>query len=216
MSSRMHRKRLWVAWLLSGVLLSGCRGGLQADSGDPDFHRIPEGSTLILDRPVWIGAERVRARLRSDHKGWKLAGEYAPHCDLELRDINLGKVRVRPDRFEITRVSGGFTPILVRGKAPIQLAANAYSATELAGVGGGSDTSFLRSYAHLYLDSERQPDVYRVSCSYMGMPFDVELLTIAEIRLAMLGTARLVLPGETAPEPHKGPGPQDTLPASNP
>jgi hypothetical protein len=45
----------------------------------------------------------------------------------------------------------------------------------------------------MFVHSARQPDVYRVTCSYMGDPWDVDPLTIAEIREALNGVFRLDL-----------------------
>jgi len=172
------------------ILLSGCQSMPTPEtSRRVYFNDIPMGSTLTLLQPVVIRAGQVRASL--PRTGPSAAdGEYSPHCSLELWTLDEQAVTIEPDTFAITKVSGGLTPLLV----------SRHEGTKVAALGpffvaswGRNDSSFLRSYAEMFVHSPRQPDVYRVSCSYMGDPWDVDPLTIAEIREALDGVFRLDL-----------------------
>ena len=153
------------------------------------FNDIPMGSTLTLLQPVVIRAGQVRAQLPRTGPG-AADGEYSPHCSLELWTRNEQAVTVEPDTFAITKVSGGLTPLLVSRPEGIKVAT---LGPLFVASWGRDDSSFLRSYAEMFVHSPRQADVYRVSCSYMGDPWDVEPLTIAEIREALDGVFRLDL-----------------------
>ena len=172
------------------LLLGGCQNiGTAPGAGGPYFNNIPVGSTLTLTQPLVIRAERVRVWLPRSGPG-AAAGGYATSCSLELWQRNEQRVVVEPDSFVIIRISGGITPILVSIPRRTMVASYGYL-PRLAQDGDGS--SFLRSYADFYLKSARQPDVYRVSCGYMDDPWEVEPLTIAEIREALDGVMVLDL-----------------------
>ena len=176
--------------LTAFVALTGCQSMPTPEtSRGVYFNDIPMGSMLTLLQPVVIRAGQVRAQLPRTGPG-ATAGEYSPHCSLELWTRNEQAVTVEPDTFAITKVRGGLTPILVSRP----------EGTRVAGLGhfslaswGQDDSSFLRSYAEMFVHSPRQPDVYRVNCGYMGDPWDVDPLTIAEIREALNGVFRLDL-----------------------
>ena len=192
------RHSITVALLfVTTIVLAACQGGIPpAGSGGPWYDSIPVGSTLELLHPVSVAPGRATVALRRIGPGAS-AGEFAPHCKLELFDISDDRVVVEPDTFVISKVTGGFTSILAARPRAIVVASSGDSLAWLGGYrisrGGDDGSSFLKSYAQLFLKSPRQPNVYRVDCSYMGDPWDVELLTIAEIRQALAGSFVLEL-----------------------
>ena len=165
--------------LTIALLLGGCQGlGISASDSGPYFNNIPTGSTLTLQYPLVIRAEQVRVSVPRTGG----AGGYTTSCSLELWTRNEQQVVVEPDTFVITRIRGGLTPILVSNPKPIMVASRGHLPRLAYGADG---SSFLRSYAEFFLESERQPDVYRLTCGYMDDPWEVEPLTIAEIREAL-------------------------------
>jgi len=176
--------------VITVALLAGCESiPTISPDGSPYYSAIPVGSTLTLQQPLLVPIERVRVQLPR-YGATANAGEYATGCSLELWTRNLQMVTIQPDRFTITRISGGITPILVARPAPVMVA----SYGSMRGYAWGrDDSSFLRSYADFYLQSELQPDVYRLSCGYMGDPWEVEPLTVSEIREAIGSVMQLTL-----------------------
>lgn len=178
--------------ILALLVLYGCQSTpgdhlTRSGTNGPIYYSdIPTGATLTLLQPVVIPAEQVSTVLPRRSPG---AGEYSTHCRLELWTRNPREVVVEADRFVITKVRGGLTPILVAAPKKILVA----SLGPGPRVAWGRDSSYLRSYAELFVKSERQPDVYRITCGYMNDPWDVDPLTIAEIREALNGIARLDL-----------------------
>jgi hypothetical protein len=172
--------------LLPVLMLSACQSGSAITSrGGPWYSDIPVGSRLVLQRPVTIRAEGVSVGLR--HTGPRAGGgQYPVNCKLELYDLNPDVVVVEPDSFVVTKVSGGFTSILAAGSGrPVMLAGARGFMPGLAR--GGDGSSYLKSYAQIYIKSDRQPNVYRIDCSTMGDPWEVELLKLSDIREALRG-----------------------------
>jgi hypothetical protein len=176
----------------SMMLLCGCEAiPVVSADGSRYYDAIPVGAVFTLQQALVIPADRVRVDLPRGREA-TAAGEYATGCSLELWTRNAQTVIVEPDQFTITRVSGGITPILVAVPNRVQVASRGY----LPRIGGYyDDSSFLRSYAEFYLQSPRQPDVYRLTCGYIGDPWEVEPLTVAEIEQAIGSVMRLDMGG---------------------
>lgn len=184
-----HTRYIFAGSVLT--LLSGCQViPTISPDGSPYYSAIPIGSTLILRQTLRVPAERVRADLPR-YGAAAAAGEYAPACSLELWTRNPQAVLITPDRFTITRISGGITPILVSVPATgVMVASYGYQPR----IGWDrDDSSMLRSYAQLYLKSDRQADVYRLNCAVISDAWEVESLTVAEIRQATGSVMQLEL-----------------------
>lgn len=179
------------------LLLGGCQSiPTTSPDGSLYYNAIPIGSTLVLQQRLVVPAERVRVDLPR-YGATAEAGEYATACSLELWTRNTQPVTIEADRFTITRISGGITPILVSTPAKGVMVASYGYYPRIAW--GRDDSSFLRSYADFYLESERQADVYRLSCGYMGDPWEVEPITVAEIREAIGSVMQLDLASPPLP-----------------
>ena len=102
--------------ILALLVLYGCQSTpgdhlTRSGTNGPIYYSdIPTGATLTLLQPVVIPAEQVSTVLPRRSPG---AGEYSTHCRLELWTRNPREVVVEADRFVITKVRGGLTPILV-------------------------------------------------------------------------------------------------------
>jgi hypothetical protein len=177
-------------------LLSACQTATTSGAGGY-FRQIAPGSRLVLERPVTIPREAVSVKLQNGAvlRPSLWFDQYTPYCKLELYERNAQAVTIEPDTFVITRVRGGISPILTT-RAPtaehMLAAAPGLRGPLLAGM-DDEGSSFLRSYAELFLDSARQPGVYRLTCAYMDDPWEVELLTIDQIRATLAGLFTLEL-----------------------
>ncbi len=167
------------------VLLSGCAASVPKDESSP-FYQISTGSVLSLEAPLTIPAKKVSILFQYGEvlppSYW--FDQYEPYCKFELWTKNQTAVTVNPDRFTIHRVVVGSTPILV-GNPSLMVASAGGLTPLLMAKDDDGDSSYLRFYTELYLQSAKQPDVYRLTCNYIDDPWVGLPLSIQEIRAAL-------------------------------
>ncbi len=100
------------------------------------------------------------------------AAEYHPHCILELRTVAPVARTVQPDTFTVTgihrdRFMAGLDGLM------------------LASMASGGDYNPVMSTTTLTLHSDRQPEVYRLSCQQLDEPFRAHHVTLAEMQQAL-------------------------------
>ncbi|MFP3874196.1 MAG: hypothetical protein ACLFQT_06775 [Thiohalophilus sp.] len=114
---------------------------------------------------------------------------YYPHCKFETLQMLDNEKTVAPDTFIIHKV--------VRwddyAMQPVHLASSRIS----AGIGlkiADSDPSPINTATEMFLQSEHQPDVYRLICSQWEDASEANHVTINQIRRALGNTFSLQLP----------------------
>ena len=140
--------------LLVAVLLAACQSAPpRAYSG---VHH------LVLSQPVPIAPGTARTFFQHGRQlPYEAVDWYAPWCALEVRTLQPTARTVRPDRFIITRV--GLDEMEVALRPGLQLAALWKGGAWLAL--GESARPQTMDAVHLYLHSDRQPDVLRLTCA---------------------------------------------------
>ena len=176
--------------IVSVVLLSGCQGLWQGYEDLPEY-RLPVGSTLVLLEDVSIPANSASIYLQGGRilpfGGVDL---YHPHCKFELRTLRPAPQRVDADTFVIVKV---------------RRESDYARDTRVQWLAGGgvmfmSDGPSPQMYATLiFLRSEAQPDVFRLTCGHWEDPVDAEHLTIGQICQALGDVFTLKLIDETVP-----------------
>ncbi|HEB95000.1 MAG TPA: hypothetical protein ENI96_01050 [Sedimenticola thiotaurini] len=158
----------WRWIVLPVMLLAGCSAPLLQETAPPQFNA---GSWLVLQQPVEVPADRSRVffqggRVLPDAR----FDQYRPSCDLEIRDLASEPRRIEPDRFVITRIEYGEEAVaLLRELAATRLAGVGIGIGG-GGVGVGVGTFWwgrgqsIFRYVRLWLRSERQPGVMRLTC----------------------------------------------------
>lgn len=155
--------------LCACVVLGACQ---TADDGAQARH-IPAGSALELHQTLSIPPDRVSVRIQ-DGKLQDSVDQYRPNCKFEIRTMASVQRAVRPDRFEIQRVR--------------RFAEGVLAGLTTAGIGlFGDGPSYTPYITELYLHSDRQRDVLRLSCQHWQDPAWVEAahVTVPEIRAAL-------------------------------
>jgi len=152
--------RIFVAMFVVLVLLTGCAG--YGALYEPASGLFGAGATMELHRDLEIPADRTRVFFQ---RGKLLSSgafdQYYPSCDLEVRALKPEPQRLEKDRFIITRVEYGQEAVARFEGEGIQVAAFGI------GLGGGlwwdRGQSIFR-YVRIWLHSERQPNVMRLTC----------------------------------------------------
>jgi hypothetical protein len=148
-----------IASLIPLFLLQACTPLTIRDTTTNAYVPMQTGS-LELHREVSFPAERTRVYFQ-DGELVPTLNEFKPHCQLEISPLRDEVQTVRPDRFEITRISTRIDPVVMM--QPVRLAALGM------GVGaffGGVDGGVTRQ-AQVFLfrlHSERQPQVRQLNC----------------------------------------------------
>jgi len=179
-------ERLMLA--LVALSLSGCAlFEVEPNTASP-FYAVPEGSVVEIHEPITIPPGNTRAWLQ---RGRVSAGQdwWYPACNLEVNTLDRERAQtVAPGRFDVIRVQQleyaqlqtpptGATPVALR-----------------ADYNGGGVTWMWRGH-HLWLSSEEQPDVRRLTCvGIYSRPFGVRPPSIDQIREALGTVATLHLP----------------------
>jgi hypothetical protein len=158
------------------ALLAGCQPPVK-DINSP-YYSVPVGSTLTLNKEIEIPAGHVSMYMQrgKQYLGYGDVEKYYPSCKFEL-NTPLKDVRqiVHPDVFTIYKV--------VRDTYVVQ--SNAVMLASIVMDGSGDGPTALTFSTIMYLRSEKQPDVFRLTCEHWDDPTDGDHLTISDIRKAL-------------------------------
>ena len=174
--------------LLLSVLpaLPACQSSLLVANGDGQFEPLTVTS-LVLHEDVRIPPRQAHAAFQrgSQQSG---AGEYSPHCELEVRQVFEEAQTVLAGRFEITQIRG-VTHYVKRGKHTIHLAAG--DGFQL--LADDSNEWIMLAY-HFRLHSDTQPNVLQLMCGgAYNFPFFARYPDVEDMRLALGNAATLIL-----------------------
>src|SRR5690606_18980247 len=108
-----------IVLLIPLLLLQACGPLTIRDSATNTYVPIGSGS-LELHREVSFPRERTRVFFQ-DGEILSSINEFKPHCQLEISPLRNEVQTVRPDRFEITRISTRIDPVVMI--QPVRVAA---------------------------------------------------------------------------------------------
>ena len=180
---KLHRYLLLLVTLPG---LPGCQSGLQVNVGDGDFQSL-SAHTLVLHRDVRIPPRQAHAYFQKS-TGAGIGGEYAPHCELEVRQVLEEAQYVRAGVFEIREIRGE-THYVQRPRKNIQLAA----AADFQLLAEDSAEWIMLAY-HFTLHSDEHADVLRLICGgAYDFPFFARYPSLEDIQQALGDVASLEL-----------------------
>lgn len=171
------------------VLLCGCQTSYQGNEDSP-YYKVPVGSTLILNNDITIPPYKAGVYIQGGQiLPLSQVNKYYPHCKFEVLKIREAPQTVKADTFVIKKVVQEITDTVDTGQL------------RLAGISIGinisdDDGPSVQTYAtRLNLRSERQPEVFRLSCGQWAYPSQGQQVTINEMRKALgnLFTLQLAL-----------------------
>ena len=178
---------------VSVLALTGCSNSVAIREAVGQGTRQLQGADLVLGSPLPIAAGKARVFLQD---GIVSAGDggffsrsydqYRPHCAFEIRQVSHNGFTIQPDTFSVIRVQGSMQQVVQR--RPVQLAALRLAGGFDGGMGGGA---YHEGY-HFWLESDRQPEVMRMSCygAYAQFP-DLRPPTLQEVTQALGAVATL-------------------------
>lgn len=174
----------WSLVVCSSMLLTACGFSHGYNSGS-SFYRAQLGSQVKLHRALPLPPGRTRVFLQRGARVTNNLDQYYPHCNFEVRSLSDEARLIAPDIFLVTRLQQGFEEV-------VSLESIRVAALEPSAWYPTDDVPMVSRYLYLYLASERQPDVMRLTChgAFDFMP-DAQWPTIEEIREALGGIAEL-------------------------
>ncbi len=154
------------------IALSACQSmpGYRYPTGPTP---LPVVTSVTLNRELHVRPDYASVYIQSGQpRLTNSAAEYHPHCILELRTVAPVARTVQPDTFTVTgihrdRFMAGLDGLM------------------LASMASGGDYNPVMSTTTLTLHSDRQPEVYRLSCQQLDEPFRAHHVTLAEMQQAL-------------------------------
>lgn len=181
-------------WILITLMfgchcLSACGPLTIKDTTTQSFIPLQRG-VLELHQDVVIPARRTRVFFQDGRLIYGI-NEYAPHCELRVRDISEQTQTVTADRFTIDKVFGTLDEIVSSG--PVRVASAGATIIASGGGGGNGETRLMYTY-FMALHSDQQPNVsYFVCGGAFEEPAFVDYPTLQDIHTATGDYATLTL-----------------------
>ena len=159
--------------------LSACSHNVVKDE-DSAFYSVPVGSTLVLNQQVNIRGDQVAVYLQNGQlKQYDEVDFYTPNCKFEIYTMSELPRTVQADTFEVIKVEDEIESSSLQKTTHLAALGNALAL-------GMLDRSYMFNYATLmYLNSDKQKDVCRLTCQHWEDVKDDRFLTIKQMRAAM-------------------------------
>jgi hypothetical protein len=154
------------------------QSGPDIRNGGADFQELSVSSFTLLE-DVRISPRQAHVSFQRGARG-PGAGEFAPHCELEVRQVREDAQIVRAGIFDVTDVRS-FTHYVKRPKQKVRLAAM----EDFQLVNADADSWIMYAY-HFSLHSNDQPNVMRLICGgAYDYPYYARYPGIEDMRLAL-------------------------------
>lgn len=177
----MNCKKISIVVLL--VLLDGCQATAGNVSPVPAYIMVKPGTQLILNKPLVIPANKARVYIQGGNVVHENAVDrYYPNCSLEVRTIQTSPQEIKADSFRIQKVSWD-----EEASYPKLIYASSRHITRRLVSDDDGPVSHENWVTHFYLQSSKNPDVFRLSCAHWEDPADFRPrhLSISEIQKAV-------------------------------
>jgi hypothetical protein len=144
------------------------------------FYSVPVGSSIVLNRDVTISGEQVAIYTQNGElMSYDEVDKYNPNCKFEIYTMSKQPRTVHRDTFEIIKVVDEIESSSLKKSVQVAMPGDAM-------MFGSLDRSYVFNYATMmYLNSEKQKDVYRMTCQHWEDIMDDRYLTVAQMREAM-------------------------------
>ena len=152
------------------------------------FYAVPVGSVLRLNQDVTISGDQVATYVQNGElMSYDAVDKYYPNCKFEIYTLSERPRTVNQDVFKIVKVQDEIESSSIQENTQLAARGGAY-------MFGMLDRSYVFNYATMmYLKSEKQKDVYRMTCQHWEDVKDDRYLTIAQMREAMGEVFTLVI-----------------------
>ena len=168
----MCLKRIFnLASLVCMTMLMVACSTAPVDAENSPFYNIPVGTSVVLHQALTIPADKAAVFIQNGEvKSFRDIDKYYPHCKFEVSTIKQTKQIIQPDTFIIQKST-------TEEHVKVQQSMFRHVAMD-----GGDGPAFIEMYRHMYLRSEQQPDVLRLSCGIWAISPNYYQLTLKEMR----------------------------------
>jgi len=168
----------------AALFVTGCQTVSYQGNENSPYYVVPADSRLVLEHELTISGDHAAAYIQGGQvRSYRDVNPYYPYCKFEVRTRQDTAQTIQPDDFAVTRAFQE-TPPTVQNE-PQRFDGRArlvrVSAQDSEGV---SATVFATT---MWLRSDRQPDVSRMTCAQWGYPPLDGHLSIAQIRKTLAG-----------------------------
>lgn len=169
------------------MLLSACNINDTKDEASV-FYSVPAGSSIVLNQDLTISGDQVATYVQNGElMSYDAVNKYNPNCKFEIYTMSEEQRMVEVDTFEVTKVVDEIESSSLQKNTQLAMLGDAYAI-------GMLDRSYVFNYATMmYLKSEKQKDVYRMTCQHWEDMHDDRYLTVAQMRQAMGDIFTLVI-----------------------
>ena len=182
----MNSRVFWCV-LPCAAVLTACSNSQVVGNEDSQFFSVQPGSTFTLNREITIQPDQTSVYLQNGEiEPVGNVDFYKPHCKFELFTISEQARTVTPDIFMVTRI--------VDRSEDVSTQTPRYAGLSLT-YGGVDGPSHLTFSTTMYLESKKQPDVFRINCKQWDWPPTGDFVTINEMRRALGDYFSLTLAG---------------------
>jgi len=165
---------IWIHTRLTFIALLSAFGLLSCSTQAPkSLMNVQAGEVFILKQPLVIPSEKARAFIQFGQASHHSFNHYEPHCRIEVNSLSEQPQTIYPEEFMISSVTIGEEMITLQTQ-PMQLAQNQYryNSTMIDAPASSAYLAFRNNereesmdLVHLYLQSNRQPNVLRLTCA---------------------------------------------------
>ena len=139
--------------LLGSLILTACTQTVVPKFDSP-YYKIPLGSILVLHQSLTIPANQARVIIQNGRLvGRRDRDQYYPYCEFEILTLSESDQVIFPDRFKIHKLSK-------------QMDTSRLQVMYASLIMADNDNRLIAYNTVMYLSSQKQPDVYRLSCMY--------------------------------------------------
>ncbi len=175
--------------LLLSLLLMGCSHDGQLKSTSAAYWKLPPvGTSIELHQPLRVPAGHTRVFLqRGEVVAKQRFDRYVPSCNFEVRTLLEQTREIEAESFLVTRVQRETAEVVQQVYPVLQ------AGLDLAGMDDGLPMIVLS--VHLWISSDQQPDVMRLTCrGAFDDPSQADPPSIEQMQEALGSIASLVLP----------------------
>lgn len=149
------------------------------------FYAVAVGSSLVLNQAITIPGGQVAIYLQAGEiLPYGNVDKYRPNCKFEIYTISEKPRGVQADSFQIIKVEDDIESSSMQNNTQLASVDNILARNNHAF--GVLDHSEVFNYATLmYLRSDKQKDVYRLTCQHWESILDDKHLSIKQMRDAM-------------------------------
>lgn len=152
---------------------------------------LPVGSILRLTQTITIPADRSYMYIANGElkklKNYNTVDIYHPYCTIHFREESSETRLIRPDSFEVIKIKEwerDFGSILNKYKRYIEGGGNRFVKTSISDDGG---PSIVMHATIISLRSKNQPEVNELVCGHWNDAWELEPLTLQEMKSALGG-----------------------------